>query len=786
MTETVWKKGLLAGAAALGLGCTGPALLAAPAFAQIQTSPAEARPLAVQSAVAAPKAPASALATPQTSAPAPPSADELLSDTAFYIEADTLIRDDKAHTWTARGSVEARYNGRTLRANEVIYNAITGVSTARGNVQLVKADGTTEFAQVMTLDKGFHEGVAVAFSAHMQGNITVAAAEAIRRNQDAIELNKAVFTPCDICAKDQTTPKTPTWSIQATQMVQDPARRLIYYRNAVVRVLGLPVIYTPVFWHPDPTAKRSSGFLAPSFILDSRLGFSYTQPYLIVLSPSQDLTVAPQFSTKVKPLLQAEYRERFYSGETDVRFGYTDEHEFDNNGNYYDYLTSRSYILAQGAFAPTANWTWGFTAERVTDPLLFQRYNINNVYVPRGLYTTDNLRLISQAYAVEQSAHSYVSISTISFQGLLPGDQNGTFPVVAPLIEAHYQPDHPFLGGTLQLTGDSVLLDRSRQVLTDTGPGNSDERATGSADWTSNINLANGMRFQPFVNARADEYYVSNQSPTQLGDHTVTRALGTVGVDASWPFFKRQKDMSIVLEPLAQLAISPNPRTYASIPNEDSQTLIFDETNLFEYNKSPGFDYYEAGQRLNVGGRATVRLDSGGSGQILIGESLRAQPDPSLVGTSLNRTASDWVVAASVQPFSQFSAYTRALVNQDTHALDRVEVGANANVQFVSGYLRYLRDDIDVVGTRTENMQAGMQLNFTKNWGIVTDANWDIANRVWPTQDVGVVYQNECIRVALMYQHNGTYDRALTPSNLVLLRVTLPMLSMAGIQRSGL
>jgi LPS-assembly protein len=721
----------------------------------------------------------------QTNAPSPPSADELLSDKAFYIEADTLIRDDQAHTWTARGSVEARYNGRTLRANEVIYNALTGVSTARGNVQIVKADGTSEFAQVMTLDKGFHEGVAVAFSAHMQGNVTVAAAEAIRRSEDAIELNRAVFTPCDICAKDQT-PKTPTWSIQASKMVQDPVRHLIYYRNAVVRVLGLPVMYTPVFWHPDPTAKRGSGFLAPSFIADSRLGFSYTQPYLFVLSPSQDLTLAPQFNTKVNPLLQGEYRERFYTGEADVRFGYTYEHQFDNNGSPYDNLTSRSYILAQGAFAPTATWTWGFSAERVTDPLLFQRYTINNVYVPRGLYTTDNLRLISQAYAVEQSAHSYVSISTISFQGLLPGDQNGTFPIVAPLIEAHYQPDHPILGGTLLLTGDGVLLDRSRQVITDTGPGNSSERATGSADWTSNINLANGMRFQPFMNARADEYFVANQSPTQLGDHTVARMLGTIGVDASWPFFKRRNDMTIVLEPLAQLAVSPNPRSYDAIPDEDSQTLIFDETNLFEYNKSPGFDYYEMGQRLNVGGRATVRLDSGSSGQILIGESLRAQPDPSLAGTSLNRTASDWVVAASVQPFNQFSAYTRALVNQDTHALDRIEVGANANTQYLSGYLRYLRDDIDVVGTRVENMQAGAQLMFTQNWGIISAVNWDIANRVWPSQDVGVLFQNDCLRVALMYQHNGTYNRTLTPSNLVLVRVTLPMLSMAGIQRSGL
>jgi LPS-assembly protein len=83
-------------------------------------------------------------------------------------------------------------------------------------------------------------------------------------------------------------------------------------------------------------------------------------------------------------------------------------------------------------------------------------------------------------------------------------------------------------------------------------------------------------------------------------------------------------------------------------------------------------------------------------------------------------------------------------------------------------------------------MQIGAQLNFTQNWGMLAAANWDIENRVWPSQDVGVVYQNDCIRVAMIYQHNGTYNRTLTPSNLVLLRVTLPMLSMAGIQRSGL
>ena len=770
---SVWKRRLLNGAAAMATACAVQALSAPVAAAQ-----------AVGGAAPAPFVPLLAPATPKAAPPpqadaAPgdaPMAEQLIGDGAFYMEADTMIRDDQAKTWTARGSVEARYNGRTLRADEVIFNATTDVTTARGNVQIQNADGTYEYAKVMTLDKGFHTGVALAFSTHQQQNATIAAAEAIRRDRDAMELNHAVFTACDICTKDQQKPKTPTWSIQASKIVQDPSKQLIYYRDAVVRVEGLPVMYTPIFWHPDPTAKRSSGFLEPSFGIDGRRGFSYTQPYLWVISPSQELIVAPQLNSKVLPLLEGEYRERFYSGQIDARFAYTFDHEFDNNGAPYDYQTSRSYILSEGAFAPTPNWTWGFTAERVTDPLMFERYAINNVYEQRGLYATDNLRLISQLYAVEQTQNSYLSIATMSFQGLQAGDQNGTFPVVAPLIEARYQPAGTVLGGTLRFMGDAVLLDRAREALTDQGPNNGSERATASIDWNSSFTLSNGLRVQPFVNGRFDEYYVSNESPTQLGDHTTERLLGTVGFDASYPFFKRQGNMSIVLEPLIQVAISPSPRSYDGIPNEDSQTLTFDETNLFDYNKSAGFDYYEAGQRVNFGGRATVTLDSGGSAQLLVGQSLRAQPDAALVGTSLNRTASDWVVAATVQPVSQFSAFTRALINEGDGQVDRIEAGANISFGRASGSFRYLRDTIDVVGTRTENVQLGGQVLVTQHWGITAAASWDIANNVMAQQTTGIVYQDECIRVELDYNRNGTYNRALGPSNDALIRITLPLL----------
>ncbi|HEY4030164.1 MAG TPA: LPS assembly protein LptD, partial [Caulobacteraceae bacterium] len=718
---------------------------------------------------------AQAFARSQAPAALPPGpADQALGSDGFYLEADVIIRDDEHHTVTAKGSVEGRYNGKVLRANELDYDQTTGVVMAHGEVQLLNPDGSSEFAKDMTLDKDFNAGLALAFSTRQEPNVKMVADEAIRLNKDAMALNKAVFTVCDLCAADGEA-KTPTWSIQAAQVIQDHDHRVIFYRHAVIRVGHVPVLYTPIFWHTDPTAKRGSGFLAPQIAIDRR-GFSYQQPYLWVISPSADLVLAPQINTKVSPILTGEYRERFYSGQVDARFGYTYAQQFDSKGQPYDDLTSRSYILASGAFVINPTWTWGFSAERVTDPLLFQRYAVPNAFDPRGLYATDDQRLLSQVYAVEQDSRSYLSISMMSFQGLRVGDENGTFPTVAPLIEGHFDPNVLVLGGRVRLEGSAVVLDRSRAAsltepdgttISETGPGEDSRRATISGDWQAAYTLYDGIRIEPFLQGRGDLYNVDDVSAVDTKMHTTGRLLGTAGVDASWPFFRRTGDLTVVLEPLAQLAISPRAVNNPYIPNEDSQVIDFDETNLFEANKSPGYDYYEGGARANVGGRATFRWDSGGQAQLMAGRSLRTVPDPTLpASTSLDRTESDWVVAASAEPFTGLSGFTRALLDSQSGQVRRFEAGLNAGGARLNGFLRYLFDDVSsttylpgtntvVTASKTENAQFGGQVLLTKHWGLSGSASYDIANKVAPQQAIGLVYQDECTHWELIYQHDG-------------------------------
>jgi LPS-assembly protein len=712
-------------------------------------------------------------------APPVPSAltDEGLHNQSFYLEADTLVRDDKANRWTARGGVEARYQGRTLRAKSVVYDVASGVVTADGDVQVINVDGTGEYAQHMVLDDKMRAGFAEGFSARLPLNGKLAANVAIRRSETVEELDRAVFTPCDICTPDGA-PINPTWSIQASQIIADQQRHLVYYRNAVIRIKGVPVFYAPVFFHPDPTAPRASGLLVPrvSFYTNER-GTSYEQPILWVISPSQELLISPQINTKVNPFLNADWIKRFYSGLLDVRVGYTYEQDFDSNGTKFGPDTSRSYILANGEFNLTPNWSWGFTADRTSDPLLFQKYDIPSAYADHGLFLSDSQRLLSQLYVTRQDSDSYLSIAALDVQGLRTTDLNRTFPVVAPLVEGRWDAPFNVLGGRLQLIGDAVMLNFDESPVIPTLSGAYD-RASGELNWLSTYTTPNGIRIQPFVDLRADAYDVSHLTTPARID-TVTQGLATGGVTVSWPFIRQAGATTIVLEPIAQLALSPNYNVNPNIPNEDDIVFQYDESNLFSPEKYNGFDLYEGGQRLNVGEEATFEWDGGLSANVVIGRTFRASAtDVFPQKTGLDGTSSDWVVAVSATPMDGVSAFGRALVD-DAFNVQRLELGVNYATQRVDGYIRYLDDNTQLTGA-VRNLETGNEILVTKHWGFDLDAIRDIEINRWTLFDLGLLYKDDCIKVAVVYRHQSTVVGRLGESDSVFLRLTLATLGNQG------
>lgn len=768
------------------MGCALAALFAASAAAQSTTE------LPVRSPdTAAPVLPSDVPRTRPAAKP-PATADDALGQHGFYLEADSLMRDDRNNLWTALGAVEARYQGRILRGDQVTYKVDTGVVTVDGHAQIINPDGTAEFADHIVLDDEMRAGFARGFSARLPQNMQLAADVAIRRSDTVNEMNRAAYTPCNVCAADGS-PKSPSWSIQASKVIEDRDHHIIYYRNAVIKVKGVPVFYTPVFWHPDPQAGRQSGLLLPRVEESRKRGLSYEQAYYQILSPSQDLLISPQINSQVNPLLNMEWRARFYSGYIDARAGYTYERDFDSEGHKSGNATSRSYILANGLFKPSAEWTWGFAAERASDPFIFTKYDIPNVYENDGLIPNSSRQFMTQLYATRQDRNSYFSITALSFQGLSSNNAvdptftvqpSHSLPWVAPLIEWRYDPSQDILGGRLQMVASAVALGRNQlppASLSMEGPGQSldSRRASAEANWRRSFTLDGGLRLEPFADLRGDLYDASQPESTSHANQTVGRGLATAGLDVSWPFFRQFNNAAVILEPIAQLALSPDLKPSSAIPNEDSQVSVFDETNLFDPDKFVGYDLYDSGQRLNLGGRATVDWGGGRVASVLLGRTLRARPTNIYApATGLNARESDWVIAANGVPFGGLSVFGRALIGDDLQA-DRAEGGVNFAYGFARGYLRYVTDDTQPDGKTTDIDGAG-EFFVTRHWGASVVAVRDIRLNAWRRQELGVIYRDECIRVEVVYQHKDTIEGLITRSNSVFLRLTLATLGDQG------
>ncbi len=726
-------------------------------------------------------APAAAQAV--ATAPVAAAEDDGLGDRGFYLESDLLIQDDGQQLVTARGGVEIRYRGRTLRAGEVIYDIKSGVITARDKVVIIDPSGAVSFADVMILDEELRSGVAQGFSARLANNVKIAAATAVRRSDTVNELNKAIYTPCEICASDPSRP--PTWSIRADKVVEDREKQIIYYRNAVIELFGIPVFYAPVFWHPDPSADRKSGLLPPKIVASERRGLSYEQPYAWIISPSQDLVISPQLNTKVNPFVNFQWRRRFENGQINARFGYTYEHDLSSDGDRIGDLTSRSYVLADGAFDLADHWRWGFAAERSSEDLLFDKYDISDVYAQRGLVPSDDKRLTSQVYAVRQDERSYFSIAAVSIQGLRPGDNDRTFPTIAPLVEGYWEPEGPVLGGRLRVRGRAVGLTREQSQFVATQPGTDSQRASAGVDWRRNFTFASGLRLSPFAEARTDVFAVSDLPPPNLGQSdTITRAVGVAGVDVSYPLYRRDGDRTLVLEPLLQVALSPDTKPNPLITNEDSSVLEFDETNLLRADKFPGFDLYEGGQRINTGVRASLLYDDGRGLSVLLGRSFRAEPDKQFpLRSGLQPKASDWIVAAEGTPVEGINFFTRARFDAKNWDVQRLEVGVNVESDRAQGFVRYLRDNQDITGVQREDIDFAGQVMVAGNWGVTFAGVRDIESDVWRRQEFGALYRDDCIDLAVVWVHEETYNRTLGPSDSVILRLTLATLGDKGYRQ---
>jgi LPS-assembly protein len=315
----------------------------------------------------------------------------------------------------------------------------------------------------------------------------------------------------------------------------------------------------------------------------------------------------------------------------------------------------------------------------------------------------------------------------------------------------------------------------------------------GSAETTWRRTLIDpwGEKWTPFVSLRGDiaalsvknETGVSNYLPT--GESSVGRFMPAVGVEYRYPFISVHSWGTQTIEPIAQLVVRPNETQIGKLPNEDAQSLIFDDSNLFSLNKFSGWDRIEGGTRLNAGIQYTAQFNNAGFVNAMFGQSYQlfgqnsfAIPDTVNTGLSsgLAKPRSDYVARLAYQPDGVYSVISRFLVDEETFRIRRIELEGRANFdrwQLTALYGNY--DAQPEIGflTRRQGVTGQVTFKFTQNWSILAATRYDLEANQFNQTRIGLGYIDDCFAISLNYTTDYNYSGTTTTDNKVMLIVNL-------------
>ena len=703
---------------------------------------------------------------------AEPEATATVTDERVVLEADTVYENSADNTFVAEGNVEALYQGRTLRADRLIYDRTTERARASGNVVIIEADGSQQFADEVDVGPNLSDGFAIGYSARLEGDATVAAKSAIRRSDGINAMEHIVYTACPLCEDD----KNPTWSIRARRAILDQESQMISYRDAVLEIGGVPVFYLPYLSHPDPNSERRSGLLMPKAGLSTMLGPYYQQPYHWVVSDYSDVTISPMVTQNVNPLIGLDFRKRFYSGVVNFETSFTHEADFDSNGQTFGEEAFRGHLYGSGLFAIAPGWKWGFGLETQSDDLYDLRYDIGSQYAKRGLYSNQPRRLLSQVFVTGQGDSYYTDAALLNFQGLRGEDDASRLPLVSPLAYADKYWD---LGdyGFASVNASSAIL--TREVGADS------HRVSLGGDWETMKVLPGGVTVEPFAEMRGDFYMLDE---TVSGKESVARAVGNAGAKIAYPMVRPGKNVDFMLEPAVMAAWGFSNVNDPAIPVEDSLLYEFDESSLFDPNGISNFDLYEGDGKLSAGLTARALWKNGTELSTTVGRRWRSRADPNFdVASNLDGKSSDWLASANLKLGTALDVSSRVRLDEDDLSLSRLDVRASTSYGRLRAVGQYYKIDerISPAGTSDEGIYLRSEFQVTDNYSVVYGQLRDISRNVNSQQEFGLAYTDECSRFEILYSRSEVRDRTLGPTESFQIRFSLLSLGEFGSDPFG-
>ena len=399
----------------------------------------------------------------------------------------------------------------------------------------------------------------------------------IYSNKETTNISKGVFTTCkkrDGC---------PPWLISANNVSHDKTKKIIYYKDAWLKVYDVPVLYFPKFFHPDPTVKRQSGFLIPKLTTSNNLGTSFTLPYYNVISNNKDFTFSPRFYNNNKYLLQSEYRvvtkKTKHTIDASLLSGHETKIDKDNKNTRSHFFSKSSFNLGLSGFDTSS---LSLDLQKTTNSDYLKSYKVNSPLITStsSLSSIFNFEANKENLSLETSIELYENLSEPN-----PSDRYEFVYPNVKILKTFETGEN--LNGNLSLTTSGY----KRQFNT-----NSEEAV-----------LINDLLFDsnPLIQRNglnnSYSFLIKNvnseaKKSTSYRNDKSNKLLTTFLIDSSFPLKKERKNFNSFLTPKISMRYSPNPTK--NISTSDQRLNI---NNIFSLERVGTNNSIEGGQSLTIG-----------------------------------------------------------------------------------------------------------------------------------------------------------------------------------------
>tara|TARA_S200000501_G_scaffold378285_1_gene440181 strand:+ start:880 stop:3339 length:2460 start_codon:yes stop_codon:yes gene_type:complete len=393
-------------------------------------------------------------------------------------------------------------------------------------------------------------------------------------------VNKGTFTSCSInenCAP---------WSISSDKIFHNSKEKQIIYKNALLKIYDIPVLYFPKFFHPDPSVKRQSGLLQPQLNNSNILGSSFRIPYFHVLAENKDLTFTPSIFDKDIYMIQNEYRQENKNSSfiTDLGFakGYKSivtDNKKKNIGHIFAKfdlnLDLKSYIKSD----------LKFSLENVTNDTYLKVFESNLTNTSSKIMPKNKSQLTSNLELNLDHENYSFDTGITAYETLSGADSD------------RYQYVLPYYSFSKDLINNQLLS------LNFNSDGNNNYQNTNNLKTVINNNF--DFKSIDFISTNGFKnnigVYFKNVNTVAKNDAKYKSSpqlelMNIVNLETSFPLVKENNRYSNLITPKLSFRFNPT-----DMKNHSDSDRHIDTNNIFSINRLSINDSYESGKSLTIG-----------------------------------------------------------------------------------------------------------------------------------------------------------------------------------------